>query len=187
MKKKKKTRRTYRLPVHENHTWRAAPGCNIFVADRGAVKFEYPSGWYVKGDEDSIKLRDRKPPDDDCVLAISYMRLVPLDWSRLPLAQLVEEVTNRSRRQIEAWDDVVVRRQIDMDIAWRQGRYIDEKHQRRALTRLCLSRRGTVLPLLTMDFWESELDRFAPVWDHVLDSLELDEFIADPLRGPRLM
>jgi hypothetical protein len=187
MKKKKKKRRTEGVLVYENHTWRSAPGYSIFVADRGAVKFEYPSGWYVKGDEDSIKLRDRKPPDDDCVLAISYMRLVPLDWSRLPLAELVEEVTNRSRRPIEAWDDVIARSHMDIDIAWRQGRYVDAKEQRRAITRLCLSRRGTVLPLLTMDFWESELERFAPIWDHVLDSLELDEFIADPRRGPRVM
>jgi hypothetical protein len=61
-------------------------GCNVFVADRGAVKFDFPREWVIAPGDDSINLHDKAPPDDDCVLAVSYLRLPPIDWSGLPLA-----------------------------------------------------------------------------------------------------
>ena len=36
-------RRVYKLDA--NHTWKAKPGYQIFVADWGAVRFDIPSGW----------------------------------------------------------------------------------------------------------------------------------------------
>src|SRR5947208_10282464 len=30
------------LTLQEDHTWRARPGCKIFVADRGALRLDYP-------------------------------------------------------------------------------------------------------------------------------------------------
>jgi hypothetical protein len=185
MRRPKYEKRTLRLP--KKHGWRSRPDCRIFVADRGAVRFDFPADWVVLPDPDSIKFRDREPPDDDCVLAVSYLRLPPIDWTALPLARLVEEATRADTRAVEAWEEIVTARRIDLELAWRQGRFIDRTLQRRALTRLGLARRKTVQALLTMDFWESDLDRFAPVWDLVLDTLELDEPIADPHRGPVVM
>ncbi len=40
---------TYKIP--KNHNWHAKPGYNVFVADRGAVRFSIPSGWKVNIDE----------------------------------------------------------------------------------------------------------------------------------------
>jgi hypothetical protein len=190
MGKGKKARKLYRreatvsLPLKTN--WKAKPGCKIFVADRGAVRFEFPREWWVKGDPDSIKFRDRKPPHDDCVLAVSYLRLPPADWKTLPLSALVAHATEKSteRRGIRGWGEIVADQRIDLEIAWRQGFYTDSKEDREAVTRLCLARRNYVQALLTMDCWASELERFTPVWDHVLDSLELDESFTNPWVGP---
>ncbi|HEV2844313.1 MAG TPA: hypothetical protein VG477_05665, partial [Thermoanaerobaculia bacterium] len=88
------------------------------------------------------------------------------------------------RRGIRGWGEIVADQRIDLEIAWRQGFYTDSKEDREAVTRLCLARRNYVQALLTMDCWASELERFTQVWDHVLDSLELDESFTDPWVGP---
>ena len=72
-------RRTFDLP--DDHGWSAKPGNNIFVANRGAVLFEYPSGWVLKPDGNSICLYDREAPDDNMRLQVSVLRLGP-DRSR---------------------------------------------------------------------------------------------------------
>ena len=53
-----------------------SPGYNIFVADRGAVRFDFPRDWIIEpGENGSIKFHDKKPPDDDCTLQITVMYL----------------------------------------------------------------------------------------------------------------
>ena len=48
-------RRTYKMP--QDHEWKAAPGNKIFVADRGAMQFEYPKDWILSfGESGSIKV-----------------------------------------------------------------------------------------------------------------------------------
>ena len=39
-------KRTLQLP--ENHGWTARDGYNVFVADRGMVRLDFPEGWIVK-------------------------------------------------------------------------------------------------------------------------------------------
>lgn len=175
------------IRLQGGHGWSARPGCKVFVADRGAVRFDYPRKWLVRPDPDSIKFHDRKPPGDDCVIGFSYLRIPPIDWSGLPLARLVEEAIQGDERTIVAWDEMVTARRFDLELAWRQGHFTDARERRAALTRICLARRRTVQSLLTMDFWEADLERFGPVWDLVLETLELDEPVADPAIGPRIM
>src|SRR6185436_12830067 len=87
------------MPLPAGHGWKARPGSRIFVADRGAVRFEFPEGWLVRPDSDSIKFYDKTPPDDDCVLAFSYLRLPPADWSSLSLSVLVEQACGSEKRE----------------------------------------------------------------------------------------
>ena len=53
-------RRQYRLP--EKRGWTAREGCNVFVADRGPLRLDYPAGWVVQPAEVSIRFPDREPP-----------------------------------------------------------------------------------------------------------------------------
>jgi hypothetical protein len=171
----------------KKHGWSARPGCKIFVADRGALRFDYPAEWVVLPDPDSIKFRDQEPPDDDCVLAVSYMRIPIIDWTGMPLSYLVTEATKGDQRSIQGWDPVVESRRADMEIAWRQGRFVDQVIGGDALTRLCLARRLDVQALLTMDCWQQDEARFGPIWDLVLDTLVLAEPIQNPMLGPQVM
>ena len=172
------------LKIRDNHTWTARPGCNVLVLDRGAVRLDYPRKWVVIPDPDSMKIHDRRPPNDDCVLAVSYMRIPPIDWIGLPLSQLVEVANEGDERPISHRAEIISSRRADMELAWREMHFIDPKEQRPARSRFCLARRGTVQAMITFDFWESDAQKLAPVWDTVLESLKLDDYIADPTRGP---
>lgn len=166
-----------------DHSWKAAPGCKIFVIDRGAVRFEFPQDWVVRPDPDSVKLHDREPPADECTIAVSYHRLPSLAVEGLPVAAMVRAAVGGDERGT-VWGEMVEAKHLDITIAWREGTFRDQRSGAPAQTRLCLARRGTLQALLTMEFWEADRARVAPVWDLVLDSLQLDEPIADPLRGP---
>jgi hypothetical protein len=171
------------LKLRDRHYWTAQPNCRVFVADRGAVRFDFPQDWVIVPDSDSIKLHDKPPPDDDCVLAVSYLRLPPIDWSGLSLVTLVEQTSKHDTRPVYQWDEIIEDRRGDLEIAWRQMRFIDPTEKREALSLFCLARRRQVQALITFDFWETDRQRCEAVWQTVLKSLELDEFIQDPTVG----
>lgn len=172
------------LRVRDNHTWTAKPGHNVLALDRGAVRFDFPQDWVVIPDEDRLNVYDRRPPDDDCCLAVSYLRLAPIDWSGLPLATLVEGAGEGDERPIHTRGDIFAERRGDMDVAWREVRFVDPKEGREAVSRTCIARRGTVQALITFDFWEDDAERCRLVWDTMLETLRLNDYIADPTRGP---
>ncbi len=53
-------RRTYKLDA--NHKWKARPGCQIFVADWGAVRFDVPRGWVPVPVEGNAHLQQKLRP-----------------------------------------------------------------------------------------------------------------------------
>lgn len=157
--------------------WTCKPGYKIFVADRGAVRFAFPADWVVIPGPDSIKFHDHRPPDDDCVLQVSVMRLPPIEggWGQLPLETLVAQIPERDKRGVTAVGDVVTATRPGVEIAWLQVHFIDPGEKRPALSRACLARANNVQPLITMDFWESDLPKFGPVWDEVIATLAVGE------------
>jgi hypothetical protein len=172
------------LTLRGDHTWRAAPGCRIFVADRGAVRFDFPQDWVVIPDSDSIKLYDKAPPNDDCVLAVSYMRLPPMDWEGLPLASLVEAANKGDKRPIYEYGRIREQRKGALAIAWREMCFVDPAGKRDARSRFCLAREGQIQAMITFEFWADNAKKCSQVWDKVLETLRLGEKIEDPTRGP---
>ena len=181
--KAKWTKHVLKLKAH--HQWRARAGYKIFVADRGAVRFDFPESWVVIPGEDSIKFHDKTPPDDDCTLQLSVMRLPPqVDWSGLPLSFLVSEATTGDRRDIFERGEVHTEQRHGRELAWVEVRFRDPTQGgREAHSRTCLARSGNVQPLITFDFWADDAERLAPVWDAVLDSLRVNVPIDDPTFG----
>jgi hypothetical protein len=179
------TKETLRLK--ERHGWRARTGFKIFVADRGAVRFDIPQDWVMVPGPDSFEFRDRPQPDDDCLLQLSLMRLNPqIDWSGLPVATMLEEVLAADERRILSRGETIKEARPAFELAWTELRVIDPGELREACSRACLARGGSVQPLITMDFWPEHSGRFCPVWDEVLRTLQLGAYIEDPTRGPLL-
>jgi hypothetical protein len=183
MAKQKWDKRTLKLP--EKHGWHARPGTKIFVADRGAVRLDFPDTWVVIPDPDSIKFHDKTPPDDDCTLALSVMRLPPdVDWSGLRLGTLVGHLIEKDSREITSRGEVVEITRLQLELAWAEVRFTDPTQENRpARSRICLARNANVQPLITFDFWEDDAARFTPVWDDILRSLRVGEPILDPRLG----
>jgi hypothetical protein len=179
---KKWQQQTYKLP--KGHGWRAKPGYNVFVADRGALRFDYPKDWVVQPSDDAyIEFHDKPPPDDDCLLKVTLMRLHPgVDWTGLPVADLLRDLRKTDSRPLHSRGQVVHVQREDLELAWVEDRFVDPTALREACSRVCLARRGTILPFITMDFWLDDLERFSPVWDELLRSLQLGVYISDPLK-----
>lgn len=170
----------HRLP--KTHGWKAKPGHKIFVADRGAVRFDFPADWEVIPGDDSICLYDRRPPDDDCLIQVSVMHLpAEVDWSRLPLEPLVRDIVENEERQvIETGEFMNVKRQ-DLELCWTQITFFATNESRNAYSRICLARGNNIQPLITMEMWPEHCEKYSPVWDEVLRSLQLGNYIRDPL------
>ena len=176
-------KQSFNLPAA--HGWKAKPGYKIFVADRGAVRFDFPEDWVVVPGKDSIGLHDRPPPEDDCVLKVSVMRLPPIKggWDQLPLERLVREVVQNDSRGATGGQDITAVRRDDLELAWAEVGFIDPIEKRPALSRCCLARARNIQPLITMDFWETDREKFAPVWDEVLRTLRVGVPLGDRRRG----
>ena len=183
MAKKKWTKHSQKL--RPDHRWKSKPGYQIFVANRGEVRFDFPVGWVMAPGEDAhITIRDREAPDDDCLLQLSIWHLPEgVDWTGLPIARLLEEATNDDSRGSITRGEVHYEKRADLELAWFEGRWIDPSENRDAISRACLARGGDILPFITMDLWVDDLGRFGPVWDEVLRSLRLGDYVKDPRVG----
>ena len=127
------------LKLKDDHTWTAKPGFKIFVADRGAVRFDFPESWVVQPAEDAIGFYDKKPPDDDCTLKLSVLRLPPdIDWRGLPLAKLVQDMVDHDTRNVLDRQELVEVKRGDLEICWAELRFIDPNECRVAHSRACL-------------------------------------------------
>ena len=173
------------LKLSGPHGWHARPGFKIFVADRGAVRFDFPDDWLVIPDENgTIKFHDKQPPDDDCTLAMTVMYLPLGDWSGLALPTLLDQVVAGDGRAITDRGPVHPGTRTDLDLAWTEIRFRDATQgDRPARSRICLARAENIQPLITFDFWEDDSARFGPAWDEVLRSLRVAEPILDPTLG----
>ncbi len=174
-------RRTLGLPA--DHGWVARPGCKVLVIERGAVRLDYPQEWVARPDDDSMKLHDKPPPDDECRLAVSFIRIPLIDWSGLPISKLVDAAGEADTRGVHTRSEIVDERHGLIELAWREVRFDVESEKREACSLLCLARKGSVQALITFDFWTEQRDRCLRIWRTVLNSLELDVRYDSPFTG----
>lgn len=174
-------KRTLKLP--KNHGWQAKPGYKVFVADRGAVRFDIPSDWVMLPDVVSVKFHDKEPPDDNVRLEMSFLRLPPgVDFSGLPVTEMLKVALKDDSRDLIATGEIALVQREDLEYAWTEIWFNDPTERRAAGTRACLARGSNVQPFITMDFWLDEADRYLPVWDEVLRTLQLGQHIKDPTK-----
>ena len=85
------------------------------------------------------------------------MRLPPIDWSDLPLSQLVWEIVNDDHRNIIGQGVIHDVRRPDLELAWTEVIFIDPHERREARSRICLGRGSNIQALITLDFWRRTL------------------------------
>ena len=175
------------LQLDEKHTWKAKPGYRIFVAYDGAIRFDVPQDWILDIAENSFKFYDRQPPDDDCTLEVSLIRHSRINWSGLPLAELLRSAACDKPEETIRAEDVRLISRPDEEIAWAETAFIDRLQHRPARSRICLARGRNPHALFTFNFWLDDLTKLDPVWDEVLRSMELGIMLKDPRLGPVTM
>jgi hypothetical protein len=181
--KQKWTERAYRLP--DNSSWKCPDGYRILVLDRGAVRINIPDKWeVVPGDDGSIKVYDAPPPKDDCVLAVSYLRLPPgIDWTDLPLSQLLEVAVHKDPHGRKPHSPMVTEPRTDIEVAWQEMVFTDPVEKREARSRIAFARGHNIQALMTLDFWPADGPRIEPAWKEVMRSVDLGRYVRDPLKG----
>ena len=173
---------TYRLPA--GLKWKCKPGYQSFIADRGTVRFDFPADWLLDVDDKSLKFRDRPEPDDTCILELTVFHLpAGPTWTDLPLTELLEHCTAEGPNEMLSLGKTVYLKRGDMELAWNEKRYVDPGENREAISRCLMARRGLIQPLFTLAYWPEDAARLGPVWDELLRSLRLGEYVAFPIQG----
>lgn len=173
------------LPLRRDHLWTATPGFRIAALDRGAIRFEFPQDWFCIPDDDSVKFYDREPPADSCRLAASRQQL-PDPANRMSLDDLVTSAARGDSRGLQQTAEVVHVRRQAMELAWVEFQFTDLEVKHEARSRFCFARGSGLYALVTLEFWQEDCEKVIPIWDHVMNTLTLGEFILDPQSGARL-
>jgi hypothetical protein len=171
------------LDLKEGHNWQSPENTKIFVAGRGAVRFDVPQDWHFEPDTDSFRFLDRKPPNDDCRLEVSYNLLPPGDWSEFPLSPLLRKVVRDDSRHLSECAEIFKLKRQTVRVVWTQLQFTDPQENREAYSRIAIGLGSGVQCLITMDYWVDDAERVTPVWDLVLSSLVLGLYIRDPRTG----
>jgi hypothetical protein len=171
------------LELQEGHNWKSEPGTRIFVAGRGAVRFDVPQDWFFEPQENSFRFVDKKPPDEDCSLEVSYNILPPANYADFPLASILRKVAKNDERNVIERGKIIQLKRQTARVVWTQLKFIDEPENREAYSRICIGLGSGVQCLITFDYWVDDAERLNPVWDTVMDSLVLGLYIRDPRTG----
>lgn len=171
------------LELKEDHNWKSKPGYRIFVAGRGALRFDVPQDWFFEPDTKSFRFLDKKPPNDDCRLEASYNLLPPGNWQDFPLVPLLKKVVQDDERDVMELGEIIQLKCQTARIVWTELKFIDSQENREAYSRICIGLGSGVQCLITFDYWVDDAERLTPVWDTVMESLTLGLYIRDPRTG----
>ena len=145
--------------LSEKHRWKAKSSNKIFVANRGAVHFEYPQNWIIVPEGGTICIYDGKEPDDNIRLQVSVTQIGPagsiVNWSKLPSldSQMEHSVIGDDRRHRARRGPMLTARRRDLEYVWLGIDFVDPTEKRKAHSRACLARGRNVQTLITMEFW----------------------------------
>jgi hypothetical protein len=175
------------MKMAKNHTWSASPGYQILVLDRGAARIDIPEGWVIAPGENCLEVRDKPQPDDRCLIQITvFPQIQGVDFSEMPLVPLFENVLDGGETEVIRRTPIAYeRRGDDLEVAWRETRYVDPEEHREACTRNCFARRVGIHVLISFSNWPEDVDEFTPAWEELLRSLRIGEY-RDPKTGWRI-
>jgi hypothetical protein len=175
------------LNLKEGHTWKCKAGHKIFVLDRGALRFDVPEDWVMELGEKSVRFYDKQPPDDNCRLEVSLLRHSQIDWTGLPLDQLLRDSVARESAEEATVENLHRETRPGVELAWTEKLFIDPQQGQPARSRIAIVRAANCHALITLDFWEADATRVVPAWDEVMRTVDAGLKVQDPTVGEQPM
>jgi hypothetical protein len=171
----------FSVSLPPNHGWRCKPGNELFIADRGAVAFEIPRGWVLKHQtEGTVSLPDKAPPADEARLALTIFYLPPVagGWGQLSLEEMMradEEDRGKSRKKRRKTPlQLHSEKRLEHDLVWAEkGTMPDPANGRLIRCRQLMARARLVQVLITYEVYKDVSQRYEPVWQELLRSLQV--------------
>jgi hypothetical protein len=167
------------IQLQSGHLWKAAPGCHILLIDSGAVRFDYPKGWVVRPTLKYVFVIDHFPPDDHCLLAVSWRR-IPIRALTLSTSGLLDRLAPAETRPSDNRGDTVRLFRPPLEAAWTETRFIEPLYGAEVCTRLCVARADCTQAILLLDYRPGSESAVDAVWKTLLDTLVIGDYIEDP-------
>src|SRR5262245_22362102 len=127
------------VQLQSGGTWTATPGCSILLVDGGAVRFDYPLNWIVRPTPKYVFLFDQFPPDDHCLLAVSW-RHVSIRSLALSTSALLEKLAPVETRPSDYHGEIVRVFRPPLEAAWTESRFIEPIYGNAVSTRIAVAR-----------------------------------------------
>lgn len=111
------------------------------------------------------------------------MGLSPLGANQLNLGQMGQGMKPMNWTKT---GPVITYRIGNLEVAWRENEFLDDTEKRTAHSRICTARDAAagLQALITLDYWPEDAPRATAVWDDVLDTIKMGQYIENPLMGP---
>jgi len=173
------------MRIQSGPAWKAAPGCHILLIDAGAVRFDYPSNWIVQSTPKYVFLFDRYPPDDQCLLAVSWRR-VPIRGLALSAAGLLNKLAPIETRPADDRGEIVRVFRPPLEAAWTESRFIEPLYGNEVATRISVARADRTQAIFLLDYRPGTEFTVDTVWKTLIDTLAIGDFVEDPVSGRRV-
>ena len=172
------------IELQSGHTWKAAPGCHILLIDAGAVRFDFPAEWIVRSTSKYVFVIDRQPPDDRCLLAVSWRR-ISIRALSISTATLLDRLAPPETRPEDYRGETRHLLRPPLEAAWTETRFIEPIYGKDVCTRMCVARADCTQAVLLLDYREGSESVIDGAWKTLLDTLVIGEYIEDVRSGRR--
>ena len=169
-----------------NHVWKATPGCRILVVDNGGVRCDIPHEWIVYSPRRHVFVIDRFPPTNRSLVAISCKR-VSSEVMAIPLQYILDEWVRGEDRQVLERRAAIRFYRWPLEAAWLQLRVADAALNRERSTRVCVARADRTQALIVFDFHPEDESVVDCIWNTLMETLTVGDYIADPTTGRKRM
>lgn len=175
----------HKLKLPKDHGWKTREGFQIVLADRGVVRFDVPVGWHIERGEDcDLRVTDVPPPDDDCSLKMSILRVPRLKPDvGPPLDEMLRGVSDSPDMDVTAVFEPVLETSEGAQVAWMETHFVEDG--RDAISRTVLARGGGLHAVFTVALWADREEDFEPAWAELRRSLEVGKSYDLSGRDPR--
>jgi len=173
------------LQLQSNGVWKARPGCRVLIIDGGALRFDYPQDWILHAGADSVCLVAPDLPERPTVLAASVKR-ISMPASMIPLELYMREIAEFDPRVLaDVGGDFVRVRRPPLEAGWVESHLTDPRDGREISKRICFARAGCTRALIAFQSWLEDRARMDAVWETVLDTLAVGDYLEDIATGRR--